>query len=171
MRFLIRSFMKILDNGINQEIIPTPDGKIILKMNKVYGVVGILSLFASLSVIVLGLINNSLLSKDAIYILVIFALFFLLGLLLVMYTRNIMVEVTSEKIFYTGLSGKNKEIQWNQLKSISFNPSSKEIILKSNQVSIKLHIHLKGIGSLIKIIEQNVDLSIYGQAFKKMGIS
>jgi hypothetical protein len=163
--------MKILDKGISQEVNPSENGKIVLKMSKIYGIVGVLSMIGSIIVIILAFLNGAFLGEDLIYAVGIIAFFFLLGLLLVLYTRNTMVEATSEKIAYIGLAGKRKEIRWNQVKAMSFNPSSKEITLKSKSTKIKLHIHLKGIGSLIKIIEQNVDVSIYGQTFEKLGVN
>lgn len=170
MRFFIKLLMKILDSGINQEVNPTFDGKIILKMNKLYGFFGILSLVISLLVIILGATSGALFSNDFSSVLILFLLLFLLGLILVLYTRNIIVEVTSEKILYTGITKKIKEIKWDELKTISFNSSSKEIILKSNNITIRLNLHLKGFGSLINIIKENVDVSIYKKAFEKIGI-
>ncbi|WP_322459297.1 hypothetical protein, partial [Clostridium perfringens] len=146
-----------------QEINPSEDGKIVLKMSKVYGIIGTLSVVISLIITILAFSRGSFLGDDVIYAVGMIAFFFLLGLLLVLYTRNTMVEATSDKIVYVGLTGKRKEIAWNQVEAISFNTSSKEIILKSKTTRIKLHIHLKGIGSLIKIIKQNVGLSIYEQ--------
>lgn len=170
MRFFIKLLMKILDKGINQEITPTFDGKIILKMNKLYEVIGILSLIVSIFVIILGFISGSIFSSDFIYVLTFFLLLSLPGILLILYSQNIMIEVNSEKILYIGITKKIKEIKWDELKTISFNSSSKEIILKSNNITIRLNLHLKGFGSLIKIIKENVDVSIYKKAFEKIGI-
>jgi hypothetical protein len=109
-------------------------------------------------------------TEDIIYALSMITVLFLLGLLLVLYAKNVMIEATSEKIVYTGITGKSKEIMWNQVNTMSFNPALKEITLKSKETKIKLHIHLKGIGNLIRIIHENVDVSIYRHAFKDLGV-
>ena len=170
MRLIIRLIMGIMDGGITKEIKPLEDGKFILKMNKVYGVMGILSCIMALFFIVIGVITGGLFGKDSIYVLIIFALFFLIGLFLVLYSYNTKVEVNSEKLIYRGFTGKIKEIQWNQVENISFNVTSRELILKSNNIKVKLPIHLKGMGSLINIIKKKVKFSIYEQAFEKMGV-
>lgn len=171
MGFLIRLLMRILDNGVSQEVNSSEGGKIILKMNKLYGIIGILSLIISVIFIIASFFSGAFFGDDAIYAFAIISFFFLCGLLLVLYSRNIMAEVTSDRIVYVGLTGKRKEIIWDQLKNMSFNTSSKEIILKSETAKIKLHIHLKGIGSLIKIIKQNVDVSIYAQTLQKLNLN
>lgn len=170
MSFFIRRLMRLLDNGINQEAEQMENGKIVLKMNKFYGILGIISVVFSIILAIIAVLSGAFGGEDIVYVLLMLAFFLLIGLLLILYSRNTMVQATAEKIEYTGLTGKSKEMRWNEVNAVSYNPSSKEITLKSGNDKIKLHLHLKGIGSLINIIKQNIDISICEQALNKLGI-
>jgi len=167
---LINLLMKVLDNGVKEEITPLSEGKIVLKLSKIYGIAGVLSIITSVIFAIIAIFSGSVSKDDILSVLAIVALFLLLGLILVLYSRNTMIEASADKVVYTGLTGKKKEIRWSQIKQVSFNNNSKEVTLKSNSTKIKIHIHYRGIRSLLILIKENVDETIYGQTLSQLGV-
>ncbi|GLC29909.1 hypothetical protein [Clostridium omnivorum] len=170
MRFIIKMLMRILDNGIYEEPKHQENGRIILKMNTIYGIVGIFSVIVSIVVTIIAFISGAFSSEDWIYALIFIALFVILGAILILYTRNTRVEADSQEISYTGFSGGSKKIKWKYVKKVKYNKSSKEITVSDGETKIKIHLHYKGLGSLLKLMKENVPERICCETLKELGM-
>jgi hypothetical protein len=83
-----------------------------------------------------------------------FLIFIGLGLLCVLFYRNHYLRFDNSTIEVRSAFAKTKIINWEEIKSVSFNPSSGLITLKNqNGQKIKVHQHLIGLGRFISYLE------------------
>jgi hypothetical protein len=133
-------------------------------MNKAYGIVGYIGLFAAglCGVIACSLKANSI--QNLLFVLGLLLLFSLLSLLLMLVSRNVRYIVSDEGIKYYNLTGKSKEIKWSEIKGVRFGKVSLELSIFSESQKIKLHMHLAGFYSFIDIMKEKIKPELYEES-------
>lgn len=158
---IVKLVMKAIDSTSKKELTLEDNGTIELEMNKAYGIMGVISVIISILLFIL-LVRNGFEDLDFVKVVGIMSLIFgAVGVLLVLVGKNIKVLVTDRQITYYGLMSKEKTIFWSQIEKITFNKNSLELSLITSETKIKLHMHLVGFNSFIKVLKQKVNSSIY----------
>lgn len=140
-----------------------PEGNLILKLPRLYPIIGLIMIFGGLGLIIFALFyaqgNDIILASTACLIAM------LTGLLLYAkgYISNI--RVTDQGIVETTIFAKEKEIRWNEIQSISFGAVSLELKIQSSDKKIKAHMHLVGFPEFIAELEEKT-----GKSKTEMGI-
>ena len=116
---------------------------------------------------IIGIITGSHLVKTTGDKLVpyIILFFVVLGLPLVLIVRCIRIVVMDEKILYIGITKKVKEIRWDEIRKVTFSKTV-ELILRSEETKIKLHMDLVGFESFLELMKQKLDPSLYEKALQ-----
>lgn len=137
----------------SKKVAKNPSGRYNLKMNKLYGIVGVVSLILGFFCSVyLPLIENS--SEVIIGIVLFLLIFWGLGIPSLMCYRNHSLSFDNKSIQVSNIYGKKKEIQWSDICTIKFNLFSGFLDLKTNKESIRVHQHLVGITHFADYIEK-----------------
>lgn len=143
------------------------DGTMILKYPFLIALIGYFSIIFGVLigvVTVLQLVKTT--GNEAVPFLVSF--FVLLGLPLVLMQARTRALVTDDKIRFTGILNRVKEIRWDAIEQVSFNFMS-ELVLKTKDTAIKLNMMLAGFNDFTAMIKQKLDPSLYGAALERLG--
>lgn len=135
--------MSYLNKGASQEIINKTNGLLELRMNKLYKILGYLCIgFASIFTIA-----SLYYQEKEMYIIGVLAitLFGGLGVPCLMYYRNHKLRFDHQKIIVQNWIKKKKEIRWEEIDEIKFNPFSGYLIIRSKTEKVKIHQHLVGL--------------------------
>jgi hypothetical protein len=120
-------------------------------MNKLYAVLAIVLFMIGLFVVILIIATD-----DSFFIAALFFLFFCVsGFILWVYYKNHQVTFNDEIITVKNFSGKITSMQWKAIHNISFNLFTGLIyIIDTGGTTVKIHTHLVGLSSFIKIMEE-----------------
>lgn len=155
--------MKFLMTGTEKKAI-IKDGAIILKTNKIYGIIGFSSILISLIIIMISTLGSEL-AGGGIETNVIFATFlFMMGAILYLWSVNVRIIAGAEKITYYNILRKQKQIIWKDIRRVIFEKRSLELILETKEERIKIHLHIVGFFSFIKLMKSKIDYNLYKDA-------
>jgi hypothetical protein len=163
--------MKYLVNSSKKEPIIDESGKMILRINKAFAVIGYIVVLAAIFIIIIACLGTVKSQSDLLIVICLTAFFALLGIILILYSHNFKVEVNEEKIIGFGMFGKSKEIKWNDIKKLKFNKTSMELIVISDTAKIKIYPHLIGFPNLVNLIKQKLDASMYQEVLQQIEIA
>jgi hypothetical protein len=125
-----------------------------LRMNKLYGFMGIIGLFFGLLFLIfIPLTTES--NNGGIYFAVILMLliFWGTGIPCLLYYRNHRVTFDENTIIATSVYGKIREIKWTDIEDIRFKAMSGLLILTTKDDKLKIHQHLVGLSKFIEFLE------------------
>lgn len=129
-------------------------GQFNLRMNKLYGIMGIIGLvFGLLFLIFLPLTTEPNDSGIWLAVILMLLIFWGTGIPCLMYYRNHRVTFDDNSIVATSLYGKIKEIKWTDIEDIRFKSMSGLLILTTKDDKLKVHQHLVGLSKLIEFVE------------------
>lgn len=154
----------------NVQITTDEKGMMVLKLNRLYGIVGWSSVLLSVGLLILGVFLIREIDGNFFAVVFLFLLFFGLGFPLVLAYRNIKIEVNNTTIKYFNLFNNVKEVNWNDLRQVKFGKSSLELKLITENTEVKAHLHLNGFPKLIEIMKENLDPSLYKDALSDIEI-
>ncbi len=92
--------------------------------------------------------------------------FVVLGLPLVLIGTFTRITVTDQKVQLTGITGKVKEIRWEEINKVTFRWTA-ELILHSEHAKVKLNMILIGFNSLVETMKQKLDPALYEKALQE----
>ncbi len=150
----VSTALAFLTKSTGKSIATDESGKFNIKMNKFYGIMGIISLvFGLLFLIFLPLTTEP--NDSGIWFIVILMLliFWGAGIPCLMYYKNHRVSFDDNLIVVTNVYGKVKEIKWSDILNIKFKVFSGLLVLTTKNEIIKVHQHLVGLSKFIEVIE------------------
>jgi len=165
---VVSVLMKYLGDSSKKNPVINEEGTIILKMNKTYGIIGYIGIGFSAVIGIVASIGAVKSIEDLFIVIGLVAFFLVVGALLVLVSKKMNVRVDDERINYLGITGKTKEIMWNDIKEVSFSKSMLELSLKTNTTKIKLHMHLIGFSTFIEKMKSKTDYSIHKDAIHEL---
>jgi hypothetical protein len=129
----------------------TENGQLILRMNKLYAVLAVILFITGLFIVILIIATH-----ESFFIAVFFFLIFCVsGLICWIYYKNHQVTFNDKMMTVRNFSGKITSIQWKAIHNISFNLYTGLIhIIDTSRTHVKIHSHLVGLVSFIKIMEE-----------------
>lgn len=140
------------------------EGEIVLKYP---GFVGGIGYFVIGFGVLIGIIGGFHLVKttgdEVLPYLVLF--FVVLGLPMVLMSNNNRVLATNQKIQYTGITKKVREIRWDEIRKVTFSFTS-ELVLQSELIKIKLNIMLAGFENFVEFMKPKLDPALYEKALQ-----
>lgn len=148
--------LAFLTKATGKPVSPDQSGKLTLKMNRLYGVVGLIGLLFGLTFLIVPPLTTDHYSTGEIYmaVIVLLLIFWGTGIPGLLYYLNHKVCFDEDAIIVTDLFGKEQEVQWNNIESIKFKFSTGLLILKTDDKKIKVHQHLVGLSQFIAFVER-----------------
>ncbi|RKP57944.1 hypothetical protein D7Z26_00045 [Cohnella endophytica] len=156
--FLVISFFMNYATRMSNKIIdPNGQGEITLKLNRMYSIVGYVSIvfFLTLEIIFSfsAEFNWGFFSISSILI--------ILGIILILGGKFYRIILSSEGITQYSFLNKYSFIKWDEITQISFNSLSQEVKVRSQFKGIKIHTHMVGFENFIEIIKTNVEKKLF----------
>jgi hypothetical protein len=140
--------------GSEKNIVPTKNGQFYLRMNKLYGIMGIIGFFFGLFITVMIIITNSGLPFAIITLLI----FLGTGLPCFIYYKNHCLKFNDKLIEVKNFFGREKRISWIEIQNISFNHFSGLLTILDNKGNkIKIHQHIVGLSSFLKMMKEKTN--------------
>jgi hypothetical protein len=129
-------------------------GEYHLRMNILYGIIGIGSIILGLTFIIWPLTEDTIDSATITITALMLAMFCGLGTPCWLYYRNHRMTFDSEIIRVTNVYGKTAEIKWHDIESMRFNAFSGLLAIQDNKGNkIKVHQHLVGLSTFMGMVE------------------
>lgn len=129
-------------------------GQFNLRMNKLYGIMGIIGLvFGLLFLIFLPLTTEPNDSGIWMAVILMLLIFWGTGIPCLMYYRNHRVTFDDNSIVTTSVYGKIREIKWTDIEDIRFKAMSGLLVLTTKDQKVKVHQHLVGLSKFIEFVE------------------
>lgn len=159
--FAVVATLSYLNKATVKHVESNENGEFLLRINKLYAIVGYAALAMGLIVITGIILTEKLDFAMYIIVLLLFLIFIGLGSLCVLNYRNDYLRFDNSKIQVRSPFGKTKEMYWNDIKSAKFNRLSGWIILKDKDGrKIKVHQHMVGLSTFISYLESNTDCTV-----------
>lgn len=147
--------MNYMNKGASQEIAKNMNGEIELRMNKLYQILGYVSIcFASIFVI-----TALYYQEKELYIIGVLMLFLFggLGIPCLMYYQNHKLQFNDERIIVQNWRKKVEEITWGEINEIKFNPFSGYLKIRGLNKIITIHQHLVGLKEFTNKMEEKTN--------------
>jgi len=146
--------LSYLAKATSKEVVSNEQGQYLLRMHKLYYIVGIIALAFAAVFIISPLIVDD---PDLGLYITIFCMLLLfggLGLLCVLYFRRHFVLFDDTNVEVSSPFGKKKNLLWNEISRAKFNPSTGLLTLTSNTGDkVKVHYHLVGFPKFVEQFE------------------
>lgn len=158
MGFTVAATLSYLNKATGKHVDSNENGEFLLRMNKLYNIVGYVGLGTGVIVTVGPFLTDK--PDFAMYVMIflMFLIFIGLGLLSVLFYRNHYLRFDNSKIEVRSPFAKTRTIKWDEMKSASFNPGSGFLTLKDkNGQKIKVHQHIVGLGRFVSYLESKTD--------------
>lgn len=146
--FLIYNYINATSNEEQQA---NEDGKYVLRMNRLYQIIGIISLVVA-AVFTIGVIIYFDIEMLILGVMMLL-LFGGLGSLCFLYYKNHIVSFDEEAIEITDWRGRENRLYWDEIHKISFNRFSGLVKLESVGKQAGLHYHLVGLVDFVTMME------------------
>ena len=153
---------RYLMSGIEKKAV-VKNGVTVLKINNIYGFIGAFIFLISIAIIIISSLVNEGFSED-IKTIAVLVIFLILGGTLFLFSVNIRVLVDEEKIVHYNILRRKKEIMWKDVRRVILNQRNLELILDAEESQIKIHNHMVGFLSFIKLMKTKLDYDIYKDA-------
>lgn len=142
--------------------IPTKnEGKVVLKLSSLFIYIGIIGGFIFIALTLSFFSANELAAF-------IFIPFIILSLLLVLAGINKKVIFNEERVKVINSFGKEKEVSWQEIISVDFGNVSQELVLKTSNQQVRIHMMFKGFVTLIEMLKQQLPEDTYKDAILKL---
>ncbi len=146
--------LAFLTKATGKTIITDKTGFYSLRMNKFYGIAGLLGLGIGLVFSIFLLLTEDSNDSGVIVGLILVPLIFWgSGIPCLMYYRNHRLSFNNKIIRVINVYGNQREIQWQDILDIKFQVMSGLLILKTADKVIKVHQHLVGLSKFMEYIE------------------
>lgn len=167
---LLMGYKKIssLDDGSNTERYFNEKEYFVIKYSKKYRIIGIISILASILCVLIQSIGIGKIddSGSAIAFFSLISSFFLLGITIVLIVHNTKIELFDDRIIYSNLFNLSKEIYWHDIKKVEYSKDLSYIIIKTENVKIKVRTEMPDYDAVIARIVKKLDKSLYKGLFK-----
>ncbi|MFA6190293.1 MAG: hypothetical protein WC711_02135 [Candidatus Staskawiczbacteria bacterium] len=143
-------------------------GETILKPSRLFYYLGVLSIIIGASMWLFFISDTNRTNQAIIVISLISAFFLLSGTYLCAYVIRYFVKYSEKGIVYRGLFGKTKEMDWSDVKKITFSDISTYLKLKNGPIVINIYPMTKGFDSFINKLKEKISPQLYQEALDKM---
>ena len=150
----VSTALAFLTKATGKPVETDESGKFNLRMNKLYGIMGIAGLVFGLSFLIFLPLTSPNDSGIWIAIILMLLISWGTGIPCLMYYRNHKVSFSDNSIIATNVYGKMKEIKWSDISDIRFKALSGLLVLTTTNEQIKVHQHLVGLSKFVEYIEK-----------------
>ena len=149
--FAVALFMNYLNRSANRGSIKNKSGQYELRMNRLYQIVGLLSIFIAIVFLIAAIYYQ----EKEMYIIgfAMVLLFGGLGIPLLLYYINHRLIFDEDKITSTGWTKKEITLRWDEITEISFSPFWGKIKVQGQNSQLNIHQHLVGLKEFVKLME------------------
>ena len=95
--------------------------------------------------------------------------FLAVGLWIVLYALRYCVECDEQKVRIHGLSGKVKEISWNEVSRVKFHKTAMSLSLVGPTGRVKVYMLLVGFPAFVELMKKKLNSQLYNDALIEMG--
>ena len=143
-----------LTKSTDQNVSVDADGFYNLRMNKFYGIIGVVAILIGVLFGILMPLREERIDSGLIFGIVLMLVIFCgTGIPCLMYYRNHRVSFDNKSIKVINVYGNRKEIQWSDISDIKFRALSGLLVIYTSNESVKLHQHLVGLGKFMGVLE------------------
>ena len=148
---VVTLFMNYLNRSANQGSIKNKFGKYELRMNRLYQIVGLISIFIAIVFLIAAIYYQD----KEIYVIgfAMVLLFGGLGIPLLLFYINHKLVFDENKITSTGWTKKETTLRWDEITKISFSPFSGKIKVQGQNSQLNIHQHLVGLKEFVNLME------------------
>lgn len=133
------------------------NNKLIFRFPKIFGVVGWIAFTPGLLVLLYGIIHYN---KDNFGSqLGIFGILGGTGLIVIVMYHIMRVEISKRGITKTSIIGTKKFIDWKEIKFVKYKKVAQELLIKSQDNTIRCNLYLVGFYELIEIVEKKTKIT------------
>lgn len=158
---LVSLTMLYLKKSSARKVKVVKEGMYVLRLHLLYQLIGILSVVVGFVLLLLPLLQAGL---EALPIaLSMFGMFGVLGLVCILWYNNHFLRFNNGKIEARSWLGKTTVVQWDNIRTISFNSLSGLLTITDTAgVQVKAHMHLVGLNTFVKQIEEKTSWTAKG---------
>lgn len=124
-----------------------------LRLTKFYWYFGILSILIGFGIGLLIAMDEIIDTTSIIAISLLILFFSGTGFVLASYYKNHKVLVGKDQLTVVNLFNKSRTLKWEEIQKVSFNAISGYINFQGPNQKLKIHFHLVGISSLLKLVK------------------
>jgi hypothetical protein len=146
-----------LTKATGEKIKAQSDGKVKLRINILYGIIGILSLIFCIGFIIFFLSIND--ESTVIGLIIMFGIFGFPGIVCTLYYFNHNLLFDNKTITVKNMYGQTNTASWIDINYMNFNAITGLITIKTKNRTLKVHQHLVGLSSFIEKVEKNTNWS------------
>jgi hypothetical protein len=159
--FSVTLTLNYLSKATNKTVARTEHGQYLLRMHKLYNIVGIISLVIAAVFLIAPVISDDLKPMFYVIVFLMLLLFGGLGLISILYFRKHWVLFDETKLDICGPFGKQKSICWNDIAKAGFNPTTGLVTLRTKSgEKVRVHYHLVGFSTFVRYLETKTALSL-----------
>ncbi len=141
------------------------NGEVTLRYSALFEILGWMVLVPILIISIGGFVSSTTVIAKLGFI-VFFLIFASMGAYLILIRRNSYTKITDQGISNSGIFCRIKEIEWSNIKEVSFSPASKALTISDGKNKISLSTLMTGFTTLVDTLQQKVDPAIVGSLVK-----
>ena len=125
-------------------------------MNKLYGIVGLVSILFGVFFIIFFITTPDKSDGGIVGgVLLMLLIFWGAGIPCLLYFKNHKVSFNEDSILVVNVFGKQKKVEWAKIADINFKALWGLIVIDSEGEKVKIHQHMVGISKFIETLERN----------------
>lgn len=149
--------MVFLKNATGKEVKIAEDGCYKLRMNKLYGIIGVVCVLMGLIFLIsLPFMVDEINAGIVGVMTLVLAICWGSGIPCLLYYRNHRISFDDRSIHVTDVYGKSRTIEWSQITDANFSAFSGLLVLKTENEKVKVHQHLVGLSKFMKTLENKI---------------
>ncbi|GFZ31282.1 hypothetical protein CSC2_18080 [Clostridium zeae] len=137
-----------------------------IRVNKLYCIYGIVLISFSTLISLLGSYIN--VAKENIFITLLSTILLCVGSYMVLYWKNVDINITDKEIQYINIFKTTEVIKWDEVTDIRFSYRTRELIMEVYDIKIKIDISNSSIEAFLDIMKQNLSQYFYNDALEKV---
>ncbi|GFP77370.1 hypothetical protein [Clostridium fungisolvens] len=137
-----------------------------IRVNKLYCIYGIVFILFSALISLLGSYVNIV--KENIFITLLATILLCMGSYMVLYWKNVDINITDKEIHYINIFKEIEVIKWDEVTDIRFSDMTRELIMEVYDIKIKIDISNSSIEAFLDIMKQNLSQYFYTDALEKV---
>jgi uncharacterized membrane protein len=152
---VVSTVFAFLTKGTSKSVAIDQNGHYNLRMNKLYGIMGVIGLVFGLLFLIFLPLTVGIYDRDVwVGVILMLLIFWGTGIPCLMYYRNHRITFNENSVSVVNVYGKVNEIKWSSVLDIKFKALSGLLVLSTKDEIVKVHQHLVGLSEFVELIEK-----------------
>ena len=159
--------IKFLVFTINKDILKEEWKNMILKVNRIYGIIGFIGItLTSIAGIITCFIKFEAHIASIIFLAVLLFIWFVF-LILILIDRNQRLVINEDRIIYYDFICRKKLILWKDIKKVRYSKIFMKLTIYSDSCSIPVLVRMIGFDNFVELMKEKLSSEIYVQAVQQ----